>query len=252
MRSLIALARLALTELWRHKLALLPVGLAVLMVLLVFLPEGEPARGVADAFTYDIGVTIVPFFGVFVAVLAGGGLLAGEVERGTALLLATKPVSRAGIVAGKALGAFAFIAGSFALWALVLTVVSLLRFPPAVALGVGLATLAGALVPFLYAAIAIAASTRLPATGAIAAGGLAWFAVTIAAGVSKFAGAANLVAVVGAARILRGLVPSEHLAGWAGLIGTGGSPTTVQLIALLAIPAWLTLAAALFATRDLG
>ncbi len=250
--SLLALARLALIELWRHKLALLPIGLAALMVLLAFLPEGEPAVVAADAFTYDIGVTIVPFFGVFVAVLAGGGLLAGEVERGTALLLATKPVSRAGIVAGKALGAFGFIAGSFALWAAVLAGVSLLRFSPAVAAGVGLATLAGALVAFLYAAIAIAASTRLPATGAIAAGGLAWFAVTVAGGVMKFEEAANLVWVVGAARLLRWIIPSEHLGAWAALIGAGGSPTPVQLIALLAIPAWLGLAAALFASRDLG
>lgn len=250
--SLLALARLALIELWRHKLALLPIGLAALMALLAFVPEVEPAAVPAEAFTYDIGVTIVPFFGVFVAVLAGGGLLAGEIERGTALLLATKPVSRSGIVAGKALGAFAFIAASFALWAAVLTAISLLRFPLAVAVGVGLATLAGALVPFLYAAIAIAASTRLPATGAIAAGGLAWFAVTVAAGVIKFEEVANLAMVVGAAKLLRFLVPAEHLGAWPAVIGAGGSPTAVQLIALAAIPAWLALAAGSFATRDLG
>ena len=250
--SLLVLARLAVIELWRQKLAMLAIGLAGLMALMVFLPEAEAAFEVRHAFTYDIGVTILPFFGIFVGVLAGGGLIAGEFERGTALLLATKPVSRAGIVAGKALGAFAFILGAFALWAGVLTLVSALRYAPAIAVGVGVATLAGALVPCLYAAIAIAASTRLPATGAIGAGGLAWFAVVISGGllqVEEFGGAASVHA---AAKALRWAIPAEHLAAWPTLITTGTAPTAVQLVALLAIPAWLALAAVSFASRDLA
>ena len=250
--KILALARLALIELWRHKLAFLPIGLAGLLALIAFLPEGEPASRAVDAFTYDIAVTILPVFGAFVGVLAGGGLLAGEVERGTAMLLVTKPVGRAGVVAGKALGAFGFVIGAFALWALVLGAVSALRFPPPVALGVALATLGCALEACLYTAIAIAASTRLPATGAIAVAGLAWFAVVLAGAALKFKAFVGAALVQALAQGLRTVVPSEHLGAWPTLLAAGTAPTTVQVIALIAIPAWLGVAAIAFSTRDLG
>lgn len=94
-------------ELLRTRITILPVVLLGFAVLAAFaIDPGATASEAADG-----GTTLIDVFGVLallVAAAAGCGQVSEEVDHGTVLLLAVRPVRRGTIVAAKLAGAWAY------------------------------------------------------------------------------------------------------------------------------------------------
>lgn len=254
MRVLVT-AWLALLELWRGRLAFLPLVVAVLAGLVCMARvEVNGAAMAADtvigSVAWGLATQVLPVVGELVAVLAGAGAIAGEVERGTVLLLATK-LPRWALVLGKALGVYAFVLASFAVWTAVLVGVSLAhgagQAGPLVVAG-----LLGALPALFAASLAVALSARATTQGAIA-GTVVCFLIRGVAGMLLGLNAlASHPIWQGLTRAVQVAMPTDRLGEVATLVALGRPLDAAQTGSLVAPIAWLALAMGLFATRDLA
>lgn len=242
---LLAITRMTLGELRHGKLVVLPLTVAVAILLVAANIENPQAWGDQLLTGMWTGLGVV---GALVAILAASGAISAEVERGTMLLLASRPVSRATIVLGKGLGVALYLAGCVALWAV------------AMALSVGSQLEAGAwttlwgtslviLPVLLAAAIALAASTVFPTRGAIGGTLALWFAASLVASIPLAAvRPENVERVDLTQRITGWVVPMRRLEAFPDAVLGGGVPTSAWL-AVGVVCAWTALAVVLFRLR---
>ncbi len=177
--KLLAITGLTLRELRHSKLVVLPLTVAIALVLVAANIQNPELYG--DKLLQG-SWTGLAFMGALVGILAASSLVSSEIERGTMLLLAARPVPRSSIVLGKALGIAVYLALCALLWAVTL------------AAGLGRETEAGAAVAFagalvalapmlLGAVLALTASTVFPTRGAIGATLAVWLAAAIVAAI---------------------------------------------------------------------
>lgn len=255
--TLVTLVRLTLLELWRQRQGILPVLVLLLLTTMALLPVPEiSANGEALRIrAQDVAggaFRVLQFFGVFLGLLVGAGLVAGEVERGTILLLATKPVPRWQLLLGKTLGAFLFILASFAAWGAVLALLVGFRLSVSDVLPTFGGTLVGALVAWLFAAIAICGSTRLPTMGAMGTGLLVWLLGSSAPNLIRLKEMAGYEWVGRVSEVVATVVPVGRLDALSGALAFGPPPPAQDWLYLAAIPAWLVVAGLLFQRRNLS
>lgn len=253
--SLLTLARLSLLEILRQRYALLPVLLAIGLALAGSLPNptmmvnGMPVSPDPKQLL-QVAYGLLTLAGMGLGALVGAGLLAPEIERGTVLLLVTKPVSRAGVVLGKALGALAFLVACFAAWGLVLAVLVAWHATPALAPTAFLGALAGVPSAALLLGVAMACSARLPSGGAMALTFCAWALAGIASAMRNLSWE-QLPLLVRVGREAAWLVPWTDMVQLPNAV-FGPAPGMLTWAGLIAIPAWAGVAIGLFARRDLG
>lgn len=211
MRPLAAVARQTFLEAVRQ-----PAFVVVLWVTVLVLGFSTrlPLFGLREDYLLlrEIDLSTLLLTGTVLGVLAASSALSGEIERGTALVVLSKPVGRAGFVLAKYAGALGAVAVAF--WILGFTYVMATRIPPQTAR------------MYLFdtpALVAIAAA----AVASLALGGIAnyFFArpfPTVAAGAAAvaFPAACGLLAFVGPQWDLRAgsLEPSAGMLGAMGLV----------------------------------
>lgn len=154
------IARLTLRQLVGRGRTLLMALLALLPILLAVVyrlggEDSDPQRWVARVLFEGLVVTtLLPI----VALVYGTAALGAEIEDGTAVYLLTKPVSRAQIIAGKLLAAWALTSATVLVSGLAAGAVGLAGTPGAGILpGFGIALVAGSLV---YVALFLMLSVR--------------------------------------------------------------------------------------------
>lgn len=255
----LTLMRLTLTEMWRQRMALIPTVLACLMLSLGFIELTDPPAAtlpMAEQLTHEIpwalATQVLPGIGMFLGMLAGAGIIANEIERGTMLLLASKPISRWGLVLSKAAGAFAFLFAGFAVWGLILGALWAFKTHIGVLPPIWAATVLGCLPACLFAAIAIAASTRVPAMAASSLAFLAFVSNLVATGILNLGEVPFFERIKPLAYAIKRAVPSEKLGEVGNYVALGTPLTADHGWALLAIAGWLAVAVALFQRRDLN
>jgi ABC-type transport system involved in multi-copper enzyme maturation permease subunit len=255
--SLLTLMRMTLLELWRRRVSALPVLVLFFGVLIVFMRPAEiTVNGQAVAVSAQglagLVYQVFQFFGAFLGLSVGSGLMAHEIERGTILLLATKPVPRWALVLGKGLGGFAFVAGWFVLWATGFSIAMVLHFPGVSAGALLLGGVSGLVTGWLFVAITLCFSTRLPAVGAMGAGVFAWFLGMLAPPLMGLEQVPGNEAVGHIARAIAWLIPTNALKGLPFALAFGPWPTALQLAPMAVVALWLLLAGAAFQTRSLN
>jgi ABC-type transport system involved in multi-copper enzyme maturation permease subunit len=254
--SALALARLSLHEIARQRYTLLPIVLTVALAVAGTLPtpslmvNGNPVYPGADQLV-QIAYGVLTFAGMGLGALVGAGMLAPEIERGTVLLLVTKPMARAWVVLGKALGGLAFLVACFLVWGLVLAGLLALRGAPELAPAALGGMVAGVAPSALMLGVAMAFSSRWPTGGALGLTFCAWALAGLASLLRNLAWE-SLPALVRIAREASWLVPWTDLMRLPSALAFGPAPDGWVYLALLAIPAWVGLAIALFSQRDLG
>lgn len=116
----------------------------------------------------------------FVTMIAAAGSVAGEVASGTAVLVLTKPVSRAGFVVAKAISLFALIAGCTVIGAALTQALTAAMFKEAPSAELWGATLAWLAFASLLITVTLAFSTWLPTLASAGLGITVFFAVSLA------------------------------------------------------------------------
>lgn len=256
--GVLVLARLGLVELWRNRLVIMPAVVALLLAVGLYatnqvVPPPTPggAMPLQGSIPWVMATSLLPFLGAILGVLAAAGALSGELERGTAVLLATRQ-PRWVIVVGKALGVIAFLLASFLAWGAVLGSYWVLRGGAGNVGQLLQATLLGALPGCLAGMLALAFSTRVAATASIAGVVLLYL---IRAAANTMLEGQMLVKSPAATAVAQGLqwiVPSDRLGEVGALVAIGPALTAPHLWALIAPIAWLAVAVASFARRDLA
>lgn len=150
MTPILAIARATLPELLRQRLLLVPVIGVVLTLLLLagalVVTDGpiELERAQAEQVAWGAGIAASLGAAVY-GLIIGASLIAREIADGTLLMLAARPIGRWQIVAGRVLGAAAFLTGALvatgAVYGIVAAVVSGMAAPldePLVAIAVTL------------------------------------------------------------------------------------------------------------------
>lgn len=250
-------AQFGLVELWRRRLPVLSVLVAVFIGLamaaaLRAVPQADPTAVLTRSMHWVIAIQVLPLMGELVGALAGAGALAPEVERGTVLLLATK-LPRWQLLVGKALGAYAFVLASFVLWGLVLAGGWLAMGRNLVDVGpLLIAVMLSSLPGLLVTSVAIAFSARATMFGALVGTVMLFLARQFA----WFVAATHLVDEgspgYAVATAVRAALPMDRLGEVAGVVGQGLTLNGGQTLSLVAPLAWIALAAGVFHLRDLG
>ncbi|MCW2955498.1 MAG: family transporter protein [Thermoleophilia bacterium] len=242
---LLAITRLTLAELRHSRLLVLPLTVVVALVLVAANIQNPELYGdkLLDGSWAGLGVV-----GVLVAVLTASGAISSEIERGTMLLLAARPVSRATILAGKALGIAIYLLACAVVWAATLA----LTLGTQVDAGAAVAFWGGVLVfaPMLLAAmLALTASTVMPSRGAIGTTLAVWGAVAIVAAIPLSAvRPANVDRVELAQAVLGWGVPTQRLADLRDAAFGQAIPVD-SAAALLVVAAWFSAALVVFSLR---
>lgn len=117
----------------------------------------------------------------FVTIIAASGAVAGEVASGTAMLVLTKPVSRAAFVVAKALSLFALIAVTVLLGTAFTQVVTFAVFGEAPAAELWGPTLAWLVFAALLVSVSILLSTMVSTLAAAGIGVGIFFAISLSA-----------------------------------------------------------------------
>lgn len=242
---LLAITRLTLTELRHSKLLVLPLTVAIALALVAANIENPNAYGDDLLLGTLSGLGVV---GALIGILAASSLVSSEIERGTMLLLASRPVSRATIVLGKALGITIYLVLCALLWAATLAV----GLGSSMDAGAGVA-FAGAMlaVPamLLGAMLALVASTLFPTRGAIGASLALWLAAAIVAAIPLSAvKAGNRDRVELAQSVLGWVLPGERLRAFSDAAVDVAVPASSWL-ALVVVGAWLAGAVVLLQLR---
>src|SRR5688500_12422998 len=107
MTAVHAIVKLTLWELWRRWFVVLPLVVAGLLLLTVFIPWDAVPPG-KDFSTFAM-LGPPQFVGIIMAIIVSAGLISQEIERGTIMMLVTKPVTRWQIYLGKAIGAAIYL-----------------------------------------------------------------------------------------------------------------------------------------------
>lgn len=253
--KILTLVRLTLVEQWRQKTPWGFLAVAVLMLLPVILPTGSISVNGQQAMAGTLRdglLHFAQFVALFLAAAMTGSLLPAELERGTILLLVTKPVTRFEVIAGKGLAAGLWMLGAWACWGLIAALSLGSRFGTAEFLPTMAGFLASSLVSWLVVAFCLFASCFVPAATAMVATILAWI-VSMAA--RQLVPVAEGMGATFYARILEGLswlLPTGWVTEVAEQLVSGALPARSLLLALGLIGIWGLAAALVFARRDLS
>jgi ABC-2 type transport system permease protein len=117
----------------------------------------------------------------FVTIIAASGAVAGEVASGTAMLVLTKPVSRAAFVVAKALSFFALVAGTVLLGTAITQLVTFAVFGEAPNAELWAPTLAWLVFAALLISVSVLLSTMVSTLAAAGIGVGVFFAISAAA-----------------------------------------------------------------------
>lgn len=101
--NLLSIARNTFRETVRDRI-LYNLVLFVLLITAAAVFLGELTAGNEARVIVNLGLTTVLFFGAFIAVFVGVGLVSKEIERRTVFAIFSKPVSRGEFIVGKYLG----------------------------------------------------------------------------------------------------------------------------------------------------
>ena len=241
----LAITRLTLQELRSSRLIVLPLTIVVALALVAANVENPNAYGTGfvEGLWTSLGV-----FGVLVAILAASGSVSNEIERGTMLLLATRPISRLAIFAGKAIGVSTYLLLCVLAWAVTLSI----------GLGDQLdigrwATFHGAMYALapalLAAAMSLACSVWFPTRGAIGTTAAVFLAAAIVAAIPLDAvRPRNVERVQLAQDVLGWVVPIGRLDDLQAY-AIDQSPQAGATAALLVVGAWFVVGAVLLSAR---
>jgi ABC-type transport system involved in multi-copper enzyme maturation permease subunit len=253
--SILALAQLGLVELWRHRLSLLPLVVALCLGLGLYLAQNVvPAHAgpspLQGTIAWVCATQILPTIGSILGVLAASGAIAGEVERGTALLLATRQ-PRWVLILGKTAGVYAFLLASFAAWTVVLVGAWVLQGHYDNAHQLALAAMLGVLPGCLTAAVTLAVSTIASGQAATAAVVTFFMVKGLASGLIGTGALEKRPLIEGLAKGLVKTLPTEQLGEIGTKLAIGPGLLTEHYLAAIAPIAWLALGMLLFSRRDL-
>lgn len=256
--AIVTLVRLTLLELWRQRLGIVPIVILVLILLAGLIHgNGEvQLNGQAVAFSArEIGMGtfgLIQFCGSVLGVIAGASAIAPEIDRGTVLLLATKPVPRWGMLLGKALGTFAFLVLSCLVWGIAIAAIGGVRSGTEYIQPLLIGSWMAVLSPLLIAAMAICFSTRMPTMGALAASLFAWMLSAAAAPLVGLKNSPGYEAVGWVAQGITTILPFKDISSLASALAFGPAPSGAEWAGLLAILGWLVVAMGLFSRRNLS
>lgn len=161
----LAIARLTLLELRHSKLLVLPLSVAAAIAVVAYNVKDPALFGDELLRGMWRGQAVA---GGLVAILAASGALATEIERGTMLLLAVRPISRTGIVLGKAIGVTTYLLLCSLAWSSIVAI-GIGRYVHAGWEAAFVGSLLSVMSALLVATVALAASAAFPTRGAIGA-----------------------------------------------------------------------------------
>lgn len=251
----LAIARITLLELWRQRTPWGFFAVALLMALPAFAPVEMMRFGgnqlVSSAFLGGL-LGFAQFVALFLALSISSGLVSNDVERGTHLLVVTKPLARYQVILGKLLGACAFMLGAWICWGIVASIALSLRFGPSI-LGPALLSFAvSSLSSWLIVAYCLFWSSLMPANATMGIAVLGWILTTT---LPRMASAAESLGHPEMSRVLVAigwLLPVDTLTEMAKSFANAGMPNPHAYFAIAVIIAWWLLAAVIFTRRDLA
>lgn len=253
--KILTLVRLTLVEQWRQKTPWGFLVVAALLLIPAFLPvgaisvNGQAAMGSA---LREGLLGFVQFVAIFLTAAMASSLLPADIERGTILLLVTKPVSRFEVMLGKGLAGCLWMLGAWGAWGLIAALAIASRFGSAEFLPTLAGFLASSLVSWLIVAFCLFASCLMPASTALVATLLAWI-VSLAA--RQLVPALETMGSPFYARILEGLgwlLPVGWLTETAGRLAQGEASGSAIGLAFGLMAFWGLLATFAFSRRDLS
>lgn len=251
----LAIARITLLELWRQRTPWGFFAVAVLMALPALAPSDllQVGGGGQMGFAFMGGLLgFAQFVALFLALSIASGLVANDLERGTHLLVVTKPLARYHMLLGKLLGAGLFMLGAWFVWGAIASLALGFRFglgivPPTLG-----AFLVSSLTSWLLIAYCMFWSSFMPANATMGIAVLGWIVTT---SVPRLAPVAESLGHPGIAQALGAVgwvLPVDKLSDLAKSLveGSGANMQNVWAIALIA--AWWMLAVVVFTRRDLA
>ncbi|MNL16477.1 ABC-2 family transporter protein [compost metagenome] len=252
---MMTIAFLTMLEQWRQRT---PWGFLIVGAIMA-LPALLPVDGmhVNGAQMQGMGILdgllgFAQFVAVFLTIATASGLVANDRERGTLLLLITKPLPRYQVLLGKLAGACAFMLLVWLGWGAIAALALGFKFGSAIMVPTLTGFAASCLTSWLLIAFCLFWSCFLPANSTMGLGVLGWLAATIA---PKIAMAANTWGKPIAARTFEGLhwaLPTDVLSDAAKQLAAGESPERAAYAAILAIVAWWLASTLVFSQRDLA
>ncbi|MBM3275665.1 MAG: ABC transporter permease, partial [Candidatus Sericytochromatia bacterium] len=211
--------------------------------------NGSPAHGRALA---EAWLSFAQFIAIFLAISAAAGLVAHDLDRGTGLLLLSKPLRRWQILLGKWLGAAAFMAVAWLVWGLIAAAAFAYRLDDAL-FGPAMAAFAASMVAsWLIVAFCLFWSCWLPSNAVMGLSVVGWILATSAPQVAGFVDDLGHKTL---ARVLRGVgegLPFDKLSSAARSFVSGDDLDIKILWSVGFIAAWWCAAAVVFARRDLA
>lgn len=251
----LAVAHLTLVELWRQRTQWGFILLAVLLAL----PAAVKVDGmkINGATPDGMGLAaallgFAQFIAIFLAMSASSGLVANDLDRGTGLILLSKPLSRNQILLGKLLGAGAFMAVAWIGWGLVAAAALSIRLGGAVFLPTFLAFSASMVASWLVVAFCLFWSCWMPANAVMGMAVIGWIVTASAREAAGFAESGGHPIL---ARVLTGIgnaLPIGKLSEAATHLTTGALPKVQDLWPAGLIVVWFLIAALVFSNRDLA
>lgn len=256
----LSIACQTLVEQWRQRTAWGFGLVALLMALPALTPietlrvDGHALHGAAaiarPIFHGMLG--FAQFIALVLAIVLASGLIATDRERGTLLMLVTKPMARYQVLLGKALGGIAWMLGAWTLWGTIAGLALGIRFGWDMFGPVFVGFVASSLGSALAIAFTLLLSCLLPAGSAIGLAILAWLLTSAAPRMATMMaalghqGAARTFAAIGWA------LPLGRLSGAASELADGRMPGLPVIGACATILLWWGIAALVFTREDLA
>ena len=250
----LAIARVTVRELWRQRnpWGFLAVGLA--MIVPAFIPAEllQLVPGQVAPMLLEKVLQVAQFIAVLLAISMASGLISSDIERGTHLLVVTKPLGRMQVILGKLVGAGIFMLGAWLFWGLIAALAMTFRFGPTLWAPTFFGFAASSLGSWLVIAYCLFWSSLMPANATMGIALLGWFLMT---NLARSSAMATALGHPGLGRILTAIgwiFPVDALSAIGQGIATGSFGTLFQYLALSIIFVWAGLAVLAFSIRDLA
>lgn len=251
----LAIARITLLELWRQRTPWGFFAVAALMALPAFAPADllhmNGGNQVGFAFLGGL-LGFAQFVALFLALSIASGLVANDLERGTHLLVVTKPLARYHMLLGKLLGAGVFMLGAWLAWGGIASLALSIRFGLGIVPPTMLAFLVSSLTSWLLVAYCIFWSSFMPANATMGIAVLGWILTTSVpklAPVAESLGHPEMAKVLGA---VGWVLPVDKLSDLAKSLVDGSVANLQNYWAIALIAAWWLLAVVILTRRDLA
>lgn len=123
MKNLLTVAKFTFLEVYRSRLMISLIFLAVGLVLVSYIAS-EFAYGAPAKVSLDVGIGVMSISNLIIAVFIGSTLIGKEIEQRTLYMIISRPISRSSFLAGKVVG----LSSVLLINSLVLGIVSALLF----------------------------------------------------------------------------------------------------------------------------